>query len=155
VHLGLGLQIDMGPRAAFRLPITFVGADSGDNQFVEIAFVPSYIYRFRHEADQTLVPYLGLGVKLGFVDAGRSLLGRPLTGMRSPDSCSTRRTTSTDRDCAFTVSPEPTAGLEWHANRLFALDLAASYSFAHLTSSEGLVSWVHVLSIYVGPRLSL
>jgi hypothetical protein len=154
VHLALGVQIDMGPRAAFRLPLSFVGADSGANQFAEIAFVPSYIYRFRSEIDQTIVPYLGLGVKLGFVDAGRTLLARPLTGARSPDSCSTRTTTSTVRDCGFAVSPEPTAGLEWHANRLFALDVAASYSFAHLTSSTGLVSWVHILSIYVGPRLS-
>jgi hypothetical protein len=32
--------------------------------------------------------------------------------------------------------------------------VAAAYSYAHLTSSAGLVSWIHVLSIYVGPRLS-
>jgi len=33
--------------------------------------------------------------------------------------------------------------------------MAASYSFAHLTSSTGIVSWVHVLTIFVGPRLTL
>jgi hypothetical protein len=45
-------------------------------------------------------------------------------------------------------------GVESSANRLFALDIAGAYSFAHLTSSAGLVSWIHVVSVYVGPRLS-
>ena len=57
-------------------------------------------------------------------------------------------------DCSFAISPEPVAGVEWHANRLFALDIAASYSFARLTSSGGAVSWVNLLSIFVAPRLS-
>jgi hypothetical protein len=154
VLLALAAQIDMGPRAAFRLPLSVVAAASGENQLAEAAFVPTYIYRFRDQADQTIVPYVGLGVRVEFVDAGRRLLGRPLTGMKSPDSCSGRRVTSVDRDCAFALSPEPIAGIEWHANRLFALDIAATYSFAHLTSSDGIVSWIHLLSIYVGPRLS-
>jgi hypothetical protein len=154
VHLALALQIDMGPRAAFRLPLSLVAAGSGENEFAEIAFTPTFVYRFRYETEQTFVPYVGLGVALEFVDAGRGALGRPVTGMRSPDSCSSRSTTSTVRDCAFAISPAPIAGVEWHANRLFALDLAASYSFAHLTSSTGLVSWIHLLSVFVGPRVS-
>ena len=154
VHLALGAQIDMGPRAAVRLPLAIVAAGSGTGSFAEASFVPTYIYRFRNQADQTLVPYVGLGVKLAFVDAGRQLLGRPDTGVKSPDSCTRRHSVDTSEDCAFTVSPEPTAGFEWHANRLFALDVAGAYSFAHLTSSAGLVSWIHVVSVYVGPRLS-
>jgi hypothetical protein len=154
VLLGLAAQVDMGPRSAFRLPLSVVAASSGENQFAEAAFVPTYIYRFRNETEQTIVPYVGLGVRVEFVDAGRRLLGRPLTGMKSPDSCAGRHGTSTDRDCGFALSPEPIAGIEWHANRLFALDIAATYSFAHLTSSDGVVSWIHLLSIYVGPRLS-
>jgi hypothetical protein len=45
-------------------------------------------------------------------------------------------------------------GIEWHTNRVFSLDAAAAYSFAHLTSDAGLVSWVHVLQITLGPRVS-
>jgi len=155
VHLALAVQGDMGPHAAFRLPLSFAGASSGDNQYAEIAFVPTYLYRFRSQVDQAFVPYVGLGVALKFIDAGRALLGRPETTLRSSDSCSSRTTTNTARDCAFAISPEPTAGVEWQGSRLFTLDMAASYSFAHLTSSTGIVSWVHVLTIFVGPRLTL
>jgi hypothetical protein len=154
VHLALAAQVDMGPRSAFRLPLAFVAASSGSQEFAEASFVPTYIYRFRNQADQTIVPYVGLGVKLAFIVGGRQLLGRPDDMVKTPDSCQRRYSTDVTKDCGFAVSPEPTAGFEWHATRLFALDVAAAYSFAHLTSSAGLVSWIHVLSIYVGPRLS-
>jgi hypothetical protein len=156
VLMALAAQIDMGTRAAFRLPLQIVVAGSGANGFAELAFTPTYIYRFRYANDQTIVPYGGLGLKLGFVDAGRTVLGRPLTGTASPDACSRRHSLggSTTTDCAFALSPEPVAGIEWHAGRLFALDVAATYSFAHLTASDGQVSWVHLLSFYVAPRLS-
>ena len=154
VHLALGVQADLGPRAAFRLPLSVVAAGSGNSELSEVSLVPAYVYRFRNRANQTVVPYVGVGMKLIFVDAGRPLLGRPDTGVKTPDSCG-RHNSSTTRDCGFAISPEPTAGIEWHSNRWFALDVASSYSFAHLTSSSGVVSWVHVLSIYVGPRLTL
>jgi hypothetical protein len=156
VWLALAAQVDMGPRSAFRLPLQVVAASSGENGFAEAAFTPTYIYRFRHENDQTIVPYVGLGAKLAFVEGGRTLLGRPLTGMATSDSCSRRRSFggSTTTDCSFAISPEPVAGVEWHATRLFALDIAASYSFARLASSDGVVSWINLLSIFVAPRLS-
>jgi hypothetical protein len=156
VWLALAAQVDMGPHAAFRLPLQIAAASSGEHGFAEAAFTPTYVYRFRHENDQTIVPYVGLGVKLAFVEGGRTLLGRPLTGMASPDSCSRRHSTggSVTTDCGFAVSPEPVAGIEWHANRLFALDIAASYSFAHLTSSSDGSAWINLLSIFVAPRLS-
>jgi hypothetical protein len=153
-HLALGVQADMGPRAAFRLPLVIVGASGGATEFAEGSFVPTYIYRFRNDADQMIVPYVGLGLKLAFIVGGRQLLGRPNDMVITSDSCRGRFSTDAVKDCGFAVSPEPTAGFEWHANRLFALDIAAAYSFAHLTSSAGLVSWIHVISIYVGPRLS-
>ena len=156
VWLGLAAQVDMGPHAAFRLPLQVVAAGSGENGFAEVAFTPTYVYRFRHENEQTIVPYVGVGVKLAFVEGGRTLLGRPLTGMASPDACSRRHSLggSTTTDCSFALSPEPVAGIEWHATRLFALDIAASYSFARLTSSGSGVAWINLLSIFVAPRLS-
>jgi hypothetical protein len=156
VWLALAAQVDMGPHAAFRLPLQIAAASSGEHGFAEAAFTPTYVYRFRHENDQTIVPYVGLGLKLAFLEGGRTLLGRPLTGMASPDSCSRRHSTggSVTTDCGFAVSPEPVAGIEWHANRLFALDIAASYSFAHLTSSSDGSAWINLLSIFVAPRLS-
>jgi hypothetical protein len=153
-HLALGVQADMGPRAAFRLPLVIVGASGGATEFAEGSFVPTYIYRFRSDNDQMIVPYVGLGLKLAFIVAGRQLLGRPNDMVITSDSCQRRFSADQIKDCGFAISPEPTAGFEWHANRLFALDVAAAYSFAHLTSVAGLVSWIHVISIYVGPRLS-
>ena len=155
IWIALAAQVDMGPRAAFRLPLQIVAAGSGENGFAQIAFTPTYIYRFRYENEQPIVPYVGLGAKLMFVEAGRTFLGRP-TGTATADSCSRRHSIggSTTTDCSFAISPEPVAGIEWHATRLFALDIGASYSFAHLTSSAGAVSWIHLLSLFVAPRLS-
>jgi hypothetical protein len=149
----LAAQVDLGPRAALRLPLSIVVAASGENDYSELALTPTYIYRFRYRTHQELVPYAGLGVKLAFVDASRPLLGRPLNGMRTPDSCD--RQTSVQRDCSFAISPAPTVGIEFSPSRLFTLDVAFSYSFSHLTSSEGAVSWVHLFAVSVGPRLSL
>jgi hypothetical protein len=152
-HLALALQVDMGPQAAFRLPLAVTIAGSGDNLFAYGAFVPTFIYRFRKEIDQAFIPYIGLGASLGFVEAGRHVLGRPVLGTPTADSCSSHRT-GMIRDCAFTLSPAPIVGVEWHGGRLFAVDIAAAYAFAHLTSSDAIVSWVHIFELFVGPRLT-
>ena len=155
----LALQFDLGPRAAFRLPLSFVFAGSGNDQFGQLALAPAFIYRFRTQPDQELVPYLGLGLRLGAAVGGRHLLGRPVTGVTGPDSCPDskehpRAAGAPIPDCSFIVSPEPVVGFEWHTNRIFSLDLAASYSFMHFSSSEGLVRWVSLLQVYLGPRVS-
>lgn len=59
-----------------------------------------------------------------------------------------------NNDCSFYISPEPTIGFEWHSGRLFSLDIAANYSFAHFSSSEGLARWVSLFQLYLGPRVS-
>jgi len=151
----LALQIDMGPHAAFRLPLSFAFAGGGNEIFGQLAFTPGLLYRFRRSVEQELVPYLGLGLKLGVLVGGRGLLGRPITGMRTSDACSQRRAQGARiDDCAFTFSPEPMVGLEWHTSRIFSLDFSAAYSFARLTSEEQIVSWVHVFQVVTGPRLS-
>jgi hypothetical protein len=155
----LALQFDLGPRAAFRLPLSLVFAGSGNDEFGQLALAPAFIYRFRSQTDQELVPYLGLGLRVGAAVAGRHFLGRPVTGVERPDSCPDskehpRSAGTPIPDCSFFVSPEPVIGLEWHTSRIFSLDLAASYSFAHFSSSEGLARWVSLLQVYFGPRVS-
>ena len=157
--VALALQFDLGPRAAFRLPMSFAFAGAGNDEFGQLALAPAIIYRWRSSADQELVPYLGLGLRLGAALGGRHLLGRPVTGVAGADSCSDSRehprsTGAPIPDCAFFVSPEPTLGLEWHASRLFAIDIALAYSFAHFSSSEGLPRWVSLFQLYLGPRVS-
>jgi hypothetical protein len=155
----LALQFDLGPHAAFRLPLSFVFAGSGNDEFGQLALAPTFIYRFRSQQDQELVPYLGLALRVGSILAGRHFLGRPVTGVAGPDSCPDskehpRGATAAIPDCSFFVSPEPVVGLEWHTSRIFSLDIAASYSFAHFSSSEGLARWVSLLQVYLGPRVS-
>ena len=155
----LALQFDLGPHAAFRLPLSFVFAGSGNDEFGQLALAPTFIYRFRSQQDQELVPYLGLALRVGSILAGRHFLGRPVTGVAGPDSCPDskehpRGANAPIPDCSFLVSPEPLVGLEWHTSQLFSIDIAASYSFVHFSSSEGLARWVSVLQIYLGPRVS-
>jgi len=155
----LALQFDLGPRAAFRLPLSLVFAGSGNDEFGQLAFAPTFLYRFRSHPEQEFVPYLGLGLRVGAGLGGRHLLGRPVTGVAGSDSCPDskehpRSANAPIPDCSFLVSPEPVVGLEWHTSRLFSIDIAASYSFAHFSSSEGLARWVSLLQIYLGPRVS-
>jgi len=155
----LALQFDLGPRAAFRLPLSFVFAGSGDDEFGQLAFAPTFIYRFRSQREQELIPYFGVGLRVGSMLAGRRLLGRPVTAAAGPDSCPDsnehpRGAGAPIPDCSFFVSPEPVVGLEWHTSRSFSLDIAASYSFAHFSSSESLARWVSLLQVYLGPRVS-
>jgi hypothetical protein len=155
----LALQFDLGPRAAFRLPLSMVFAGSGNDEFGQLAFAPTFIYRFRSHPDQEFVPYLGLGLRVGAALGGRHLLGRPVTGVVGSDSCPDskehpRAANAPVPDCSFLVSPEPVVGLEWHTSRLFSVDIAAAYSFAHFSSSEGLARWVSLLQVYLGPRVS-
>jgi hypothetical protein len=132
------------------MPASFAVAGSGDDSFGHLALSPALLYRFLDDTDQRWVPYVGLGLRLGVMVAGRHLLGRPVTGVPTADTCSRRNRSATStpiEDCAFTISPEPMGD---HTSAFF-LDFAATYSFSrHL--SEGLVSRVHLVQLYVGPR---
>jgi hypothetical protein len=159
--VALALQFDLGPRAAFRLPLSFAFGGSGNDLFGQLALSPSVIYRFRDHVDQEWIPYIGLGLRLGSGLGGRHLLGRPVrpAGVTGPDSCPDSLEHPRDRsqpvpDCTMFISPEPIVGVEWHASRLFSLDLAASYSFAHFSSSEGMPRWLSLFQLYLGPRIS-
>jgi hypothetical protein len=159
--VALALQFDIGPRAAFRLPLSFAFGGSGYTLFGQLALSPALLYRFRSQLDQDWVPYVGLGLRLGSGLAGRRLLGRPELGpgVTGPDSCPDsvkhpRDPTQPVPDCALFVSPEPMVGVEWHSSRLFSLDIAASYSFAHFGSSEGTPRWLSLIQLYLGPRVS-
>jgi hypothetical protein len=149
--VGVATQVDVGPRSALRFGLLLSAAGSGDDGAGQALLSAAYLYRFRHDAAQTVVPYVGAGVALEGVAAGRHLLGRPVTGMRTADSCTRRGTTA---DCAFTVSPMPLVGIEWHQGPLFSIDFGATYAFAYLTSSEGQTTWLHSFALFAAPRWS-
>ncbi len=124
--VALGAELDLGPRAALRLPLR-IGA-SGQLRspeapesapgLIELVFAPALIYRWRHDADQRWVPYLGGALDLGFFQFGRSLLGL------APAPKGTEQ--------AFVrlgVAPEILAGVLYSPQRWFSLRLTAGYSY--------------------------
>jgi hypothetical protein len=59
IWLALAAQVDMGPRAAFRLPLQVVAASSGENGFAEVAFTPTYVYAFAPRTSRRSSPTSG------------------------------------------------------------------------------------------------
>jgi hypothetical protein len=144
--LGLGAELDLGPRAALRLPlrVTATGDTPGaDGQsapgLIALVFAPAFIYRLRNQADQRWVPYFGGALDLGFFQFGRPLLGL------DPSPKGT--------DQAFVrlgVAPEILAGVLWSPARWFSIRLAAGYSYFYVAHVSA-----HSLYETVGIRLSL
>ena len=157
--MAVAMQFDLGPQAAFQLPLAFVLTGAGNDDFGELALYPTFIYRLRSKVGQTIVPYGGLGLRLGSALGGRHLLGRPVTNVATPDSCSrhakyTGTTRDPANDCSLFASPDPVVGFEWHSGRWLSIDVAARYSFVRFTSAQYPVSWVHVLQLFAGPRIT-
>jgi hypothetical protein len=69
LRLSAGAQLDLGPRWALRLPLVLAAADGDNGGYAELDVSPGVLYRFRYRVDQTFVPYLGAGAKLGFFGA--------------------------------------------------------------------------------------
>lgn len=160
---GLGLatavQLDIGPRWAFRLPValdvTFASRPGG---FADISITPGLLRRWRSGVDQRWVPYAGGGVKLGSFGAGRRLLDLPII---TTSALETTPTLALDdhhfgggsHDPNFEVrlraAPEVWAGVEYHTSRWFCLNLGASYALIRLAGQN-----LHLVREMLGIRFS-
>ncbi|WP_147445664.1 hypothetical protein [Corallococcus aberystwythensis] len=161
ISLQAALQVDLGSRWAFRLPLEVGVGGSGDATFSEVGLTPGLLYRWRSDAAQRWVPYLGAGLKLGVAGAGREFLGLPLvTTVQSLDFDFDDFDDDGDGDggsesdpnfeSRLGAFPEVWAGVEWHPNRWFALNLGAAYTYVRLLGRN-----VHLLHERVGVRFSL
>ncbi|MBN8232616.1 hypothetical protein JYK02_34370 [Corallococcus macrosporus] len=152
VTLQAALQVDLGSRWALRVPLEVGTGGSGDSTFSEVAVTPGLLYRWRSDAGQRWVPYLGGGLKLGAAGAGREFLGLPLvTTVQSLDLDFDDGDGESDPnfESRLGVFPEIWAGVEWHPNRWFALNLGAAYTYVRLLGTN-----VHLLHERVGVRFS-
>jgi hypothetical protein len=75
LSLQAALQFDLGPRWALRLPVDLSAGGSQRDSFGEFGVTPGLLYRWRDSAEQTWVPYVGGGVRLGLVGVGTDLMG--------------------------------------------------------------------------------
>jgi len=148
VALGLGVEIDLGPRTALRIPleINYAGSSNTDGSGVEqstvfayVGLSPGIVYRFRSERDQRWTAYLGGALKLGGFMFGRQLLGVAPNPPPATMQEFTRAGAAPDLMAGFLFTP-----FRWLTWRI-ALDY--TYIFVAHTS-------VHALSETIGPQLS-
>ncbi|RKG85512.1 hypothetical protein D7W82_19320 [Corallococcus sp. CA049B] len=152
ISLQAALQVDLGSRWAFRLPLEVGVGGSGDSTFSELGVTPGLLYRWRSDADQRWVPYLGGGLKLGAAGAGREFLGLPLvTTVQSLDfDDDDGDSDDPNFESRLGAFPEVWAGVEWHPNRWFSLNVQAAYTYVRVLGTN-----VHLLHERVGVRFSL
>jgi len=153
LSLQSALQIDLGTRWALRLPLDLCAGGSSPSSFAQLGFTPGVLHRWRDDAEQQWVPYLGGGFKLGLVGAGRGLLGLPSTTAQALDldfDDFDGDGADPDLETGFALSPELWAGVEWHPTRWFSLNLGGAYTYTRLQGAG-----VHMLHQRVGMRFSL
>jgi hypothetical protein len=138
---GLGLtgalQVDLGPRWALRLPLAMDLAYGGGNgSFVDLAFTPGVLHRWRHDVDQRWVPYLGAGLRLGAVGARRDLLGLPLLPTTAHEHHGDHHLfghhNDPNFDATLTAGPELWAGLDQRLGAWCTLDWSFAYGWMHV-----------------------
>lgn len=159
LNLQGALQFDLGPRWALRMPVDLSAGGSSAMSYGELGITPGLLYRWRDSEDQTWVPYVGGGLRLGLVGAGRGLVGLPpVTAQRRPvaalgfdsDDWDSDSDSDLDLEMIGRVAPEVWVGIEWHASRWFALNLGGAYMYTRILGTG-----VHVLHERVGIRISL
>jgi hypothetical protein len=139
LSVGLAVQVDVAPRLAARVPLDVVVA-SGTTAYREISFAPGLLYRWRSSPEQFLVPFAGLGLRLGVTNPVDTVFtGEPPEPpeFEGPPP-------------KFLASPEVSAGVELRPVRWFALTLQADYTFVWMNVPTVL----HVVRERAGLRFS-
>jgi hypothetical protein len=155
IGLATILQVDTGPRWAFRLPIAIdVTSGSERGGFADISLTPGVLHRWRHAADQKWIPYVGGGVKLGSFGAGHELLGQPVVTTAALEIGDHHfHSTGGSHDPNFEVrlraAPELWGGFEYHTSSWFSLDLGATYAWIRIAGEN-----VHLVREMLGIRFS-
>jgi len=161
VTLGVMGQIDLGARWALRMPIEISAGGFGDGRgYGELVVVPGAVYRFRSVRDQAWSPYVGGGLRFGFVGIGKRLTGEPLTlacchdwgghggfGGSSGHADPYVHNTGT---WAGDPSVEAWGGIEWAPARWMSFQLAGALVYEHIAGVT-----VIVLRETLGLRVSL
>ena len=146
LFVGLGLEIDLGPHAALRLPLkavivpgsTTVADENDAGSFLEVALAPTLVYRFRDTAGQRWVPFVHGGVDLGAFQFGRALLGL------DPSPAGTAQAFA-----RLGIAPSAGGGVLFTPVPVFSVRFAATYTYLFVAHTS-----VSVLEETVALRLS-
>jgi hypothetical protein len=148
IALGTGVEIDLGPRMALRVPLEIAVAGSSNDDaagveqstaFVYVGLSPGVVYRFRSERDQRWTPYVGGAIKLGGFMFGRRLLGVA----PNPPPATMQEFTRAG------IAPDLAAGLLFTPFRWIAWRIAVDYTYIFVAHTS-----VHALSETIGPQFS-
>jgi hypothetical protein len=148
VAVGAGVEIDLGPRLALRIPleIAYAGSSNEDASGVEQSTVflyaglsPGVVYRFRSERDQRWTPYVGGAVKLGAFMFGRQLLGVA----PNPPPATMQEFTRVG------VAPDLSAGVLFTPARWFSWRIGIDYTYIFVAHTS-----VHAFAETIAPQFS-
>jgi len=125
--LALGLELDLGPHAALRIPLRlgFAGDPTSSTSFLQLVIAPGYVYRFRHAREQRWVPFAGGALAMGAFQFGRQLLGLA----PSPPGIS-------QTFVKVGMAPEALGGVLYCPASFFAVRFAASYSYMFVAKTS-------------------
>jgi hypothetical protein len=146
--VGIGVEIDLGPHLALRVPleIAYAGSSQDDAAGVEhstlflyVGLSPGVVYRFRTERDQRWTPFVGGALKLGAFMFGRELLGVA----PNPPPATMQEFTRVG------AAPDLTAGVLFTPVRWFSLRIAVDYTYIFVADTS-----VHALAETFAPQFS-
>jgi hypothetical protein len=156
VVVGFAGQAELDARWALRVVGDLgAGGFGHGGGYGEIAIIPGALYRFRTTDDQTWVPYLGGGLRLGLAGVGYKLTNKP-----TPVACchdwgsgglggGGHADPYVDND--FTgLSPEAWGGIDLSIASWLSLELAGALGYEHLESTR-----VFVLRQTLAVRVSI
>lgn len=143
VDFGIALHYDLGPNWSLHMPIEFGAGGFGNGAgYGELAIIPGVLYRFRSHDSQRWVPYVGGGLRAGYVGIGRTLVGLPLTVACCHDwGDDVHHTGKGDPNTenGSASGGELWAGFEWNRTRWFSVQLAGAAAFERVSATNILV----------------
>jgi hypothetical protein len=141
IGLAVAVQLDAGPRWAFRLPLSLDVTDAiSPGGFADLSITPGLLHRWRTRSDQRWIPYAGGGIKLGSFEAGHSLLDLPLVTTSAlfgdHHSFGGGHPHDPNRELRLRAAPEVWGGLEYHTSSWFSLNLTATYAWIRIAGEN-------------------
>lgn len=144
LSLGVGVQVDIKPHVAVRVPLD-LALKKGSRLYSELSIAPGLRYRWYSDPEQFLVPFAGLGMRLGLGNAADvAAIGEP------PGASTVTSGSDVGPSFSFLFSPEVSAGLELRPVSWLGLTLQADYTFVWMN----VPTLVHVVRERAGLQVS-
>jgi hypothetical protein len=156
ISIHTAVQIDLGARWAFRLPLSAdFAVRGGEVAYGALALTPGAVYRWRSSADQRWIPYVGGGARLAAEGVRRDFVGLPIVVTSALDLGDHHHHFSggaddPNVDSQLSLSPELWAGYEYHPILWIAVIFGAAYTWIRADGEN-----VHLLRETIALRATL